>query len=131
MKQKGLTMKQQITNLLTKQGLTIAMITSATLGLAAAILIVSSASEAAEYIAHEQTPTGEYVETAAENDHLYAQPAAIKYESTDEYRRWLDKINQLCQKEHNPLEDKEGFWNCLEEEEQRNPPPEDHLKPQG
>lgn len=57
--------------------------------------------------------------------------AAEKYESTDEYRAWLYEINETCKEKHNPLEDKEGFWNCLEEEEQRNPPPEDHLKPQG
>lgn len=53
---------------------------------------------------------------------------AMKYESTDEYRQWLNKINQLCKQQHNPTEDEEAFWDCLEEETKRDPPPEPHLK---
>lgn len=96
-------MKKHIAHLLTKQGLAIAVLTAAALGAGAAALISSTA----------QADT---------------QPAAMKYESTDEYREWLNKINELCKQQHNPAEDREGFWNCLEEETTRDPPPANHLK---
>lgn len=57
--------------------------------------------------------------------------AGEKYQSTDEYLKWLTELNKTCKKEHNPMEDKEGFWDCLEAQTKANPPPKDHLKPQG
>lgn len=120
-------MKRKLTNMLTKQGLSIAMLTAAALGVSAAALITSGSAKA-DTIAIEPTPTGVYHETTAENDRLYTQPAAMKYESTEEYLRWLHKINELCKQQYNPTEDRVGFWDCLEEEKQRDPPPENHLK---
>jgi hypothetical protein len=121
-------MKRKLTNMLTKQGLSIAIITAAALGVSAAALITSGSAKA-DTIAIEATPSGVYHETTAENDRLYSQPAAWAYKSTAEYRAWLEKINSLCKQRHNPADDKEGFWDCLEDETKRTPPPENHLEP--
>ena len=35
--------------------------------------------------------------------------AEWKYKSTDEYKSWLNKINELCKQQVNPLDNKEAF----------------------